>query len=464
MSSNTRYPPSPKGYPLVGHAVHFGQNPFEFVDRATTECGDLYRMELPGTDVHVLAHPEYMKQALVTDIDAFGKTDDFDRVFGNGLLSVEGDQWSRQRGVLQPLFHPTRISGYADDMVAAIQRRLSTWRPGETRDIESEMQDLTIEVLFATLFGRDLAPGDGAELREASDGLNKWFVPTSWLMPHWIPTPSRREFSDSEKRIRTEVRRLLTEYQSGSDVAGEVTVDATPQEPCSEDGFDSSRSDTILSKLSEAGEADEGGLSAEEIEDQMLTMIFAGYETTASALAFALYSLATEPDIREAFHDEIDTVLGGDLPTQDTVGDLELTNRIITETLRLYPPIHTIPRQTTREVDVGPYCIPSDEQVHLSVIAVHRDGRYYDDPLKFRPNRWTDEFEEELDEYAFLPFGGGRRTCIAREFARLEATLALVIIGQRFTLEWMKDGRNMAIEPEMTTKTQNGLPMTIRER
>jgi cytochrome P450 len=466
MSNNTQLPPSPEGYPVIGHAVDFGESPFAFVDRAINECGDLYCMELPGTDVYVLSRPEYLKQALVTDIDAFGKTDDFNRVFGNGLLSTEGDQWSRQRGILQPLFHPSRIRGYADDMVAATQRRLSTWEPGETRDIESEMQDLTIEVLFATLFGRDLAPGEGAELREASDGLNKWFVPTSWLMPHWVPTPSRREFSNSEERIRVEVRRLLAEYQYGSrNTAGKVTVDDATQEPGSESELGGSQSETILSKLSEAGEATgEDGLSAEEIEDQMLTMIFAGYETTASALAFALYSLATEPDIRESFHDEIDTVLDGNLPTQNTIGDLELTSRIITETLRLYPPIHTIPRQTTRDVDVGSYRIPSDEQVHLSIIAVHRDERYYDDPLEFRPNRWTDDFEEELDDYAFIPFGGGRRTCIAREFARLEATLALAIIGQRFALEWEGEDGNITIEPEMTTKTQNGLPMTIRER
>ncbi|HET7325500.1 MAG TPA: cytochrome P450 [Halococcus sp.] len=466
MSNNTRHPPSPEGHPVIGHAFHFGQNPFEFVDHATNEVGDLYCMELPGTDVYVLARPEYLKQALVTDIDAFGKTDDFDRVFGNGVLSTEGDQWSRQRGILQPLFHPSQISGYADDMVVATQRRLSTWESGETHDIESEMQDLTIEILFATLFGRDLAPGEGKELREASDGLNKWFVPTSWLMPHWVPTPSRRKFSESEERIRIEVRRLLAEYQYGSgDNSGEVTLDDTIQKPDSGGGLDGSQNETLLSKLSEAGKAtDEDGLSAEEIEDQMLTMIFAGYETTASALAFALYSLATEPDVRESFYDEIGTVLSGDSPTLNDIADLELTNRIITETLRLYPPIHTIPRQTTRDVDVGRYCIPSDEQVHLSIISVHRDERYYDNPLEFRPNRWTDDFEEELDEYAFIPFGGGRRTCIAQEFARLEATLALATIGQRFDLEWAGEETNITIEPEMTTKTQNGLPMTIRER
>ena len=419
---------------------------------------------MPGTDVYVLAGSEYIEQALVTDVDAFGKTDDFNRVFGNGVLSTEGEQWSRQRGILQPLFHPDRVSGYADDMVAATQRRLSTWEDGETRDIEDEMQDFTIEILFATLFGRDLAPGEGKDLRDASDGLNKWFVPTSWLLPHWVPTPSRRAFSNSESRLRVEIRRLLAEYEY-TDKSGTVTLADQIGESTSESQSENSESETLLSKLSEAGEATgKNHLDREEIEDQMLTMIFAGYETTAAAIAFALYSLATEPNVCDAFYEELDTVLDGNPPTLDDVSRLDLTNRIVTETLRLYPPIHTIPRQTTRAVDVGSYRLPADEQVHLSVISVHRDERYYDAPLEFRPERWTDGFEEELDDYAFIPFGGGRRTCIGREFARLEATLALATIGQRFDLEWTGDETEMAIEPEMTTKTQNGLAMTLRER
>lgn len=464
MSNTVRRPPSPKGYPIIGHAIDFGDNPFDFVDRATDECGDAYRMELPGTDVYVLAGPEYLKQALVTDIDAFGKTDDFDRVFGNGVLSTEGKQWRRQRGILQPLFHPERVSGYADDMVAATQRRLATWEDGEIRDIESEMQDLTIEILFTTLFGRDLAPGEGEDIRDASDSLNKWFVPTSWLLPHWMPTPSRSEFGNSESRLRTEIRRLLAEYEYG-DKSGTVPVIGQTGQSESANRLEGSENETLLSKLSEARNATgDDHLSSKEIEDQMLTMIFAGYETTAAALAFALHSLATNPDVCTAFHDELDRVLDGKPPTRADMEQLDLTNRIVTETLRLYPPIHTIPRQTTRDVDIGGYRLPSDEQVHLSVIATHRDERYYDNPLEFRPERWDDGFEEELDEYAFIPFGGGRRTCIGREFARLEATLALATIGQQFAFEWEGKNGNVAIEPEMTTKTQNGLPMSLVKR
>ncbi|WP_114575390.1 cytochrome P450 [Saliphagus sp. LR7] len=443
MANRFPRPPAPSGDPVLGHTLDFARSPFEFVNRAIGECGDVYRMELPTVDVYVLAHPDYFRQALVDNIDAFGKTADFQRVFRSGLLSTEGQQWKQQRTVLQPLFHPKRIQGYTDQMVDATYRRIETWSAGEVRNMESEMQDLTLEVLFSTLFGRELLPGEGQELRKASDGLNKWFQPTSWLLPNWVPTPARREFRQSAERLRNEVRRLLAEHDGTSGTSEEGSA-------------------TLLSKLSEASE--DGALSRTEIEDQMLTMIFAGYETTAAALGFAWYALATNPAVRQRFHDELETVLGGEPPTLEDVDDLEFTDRIITETMRKYPPIHTIPRQATRDVRVGEYWIPANEEVHLSVLAVHRDDRFYEDPLDFRPDRWTEEFEAELDDYAFIPFGGGRRTCIGRDFARLEAKLVLATVGQQWAFEWGREESTLTLEPEITTQTKNGLPMRLHSR
>ncbi len=447
MNPQTRRPPAPEGLPLFGNTFEFARSPFEFVDKAIDECGDIYRMELPGTEVYVLANPKYFKQVLVTDSNAFGKTPDFHRAFGDGLLSTEGSQWSRQRGILQPLFSLDRIKEYGDSMVNATQRRLATWEGGETIEMESEMQDLTLEILFSTLFGRELAPGEGDDLRTASDGLNKWFAPTSWLLPNWVPTPARREFSNSIERLRMEIRQLLSEH----------SVDSASE--------NQSDMDTLLSKLQDALEASgQDHLSMEEVEGQMLAMIFAGYETTAAALGFAWYSLATNSDIQQAFHEEIDTVLDGNRPTYDDIEDLELTQRIVTETLRLYAPVHTIPRQSTQDVEINGYRISSGEEIHLSIIAVHRDERFYDDPETFRPDRWTDDFEEELPEYAFVPFGGGRRMCIGREFARLEATLVLATIGQQWELAWDGGDPTLTIEPEITTQTKNGLPLRVQQR
>ena len=446
MKSDLRRPPTPKGHPLIGHTIDFAQGPFDFVDRALEECGDVYRMKLPGSQVFALAHPDYFKQALVTEIDAFGKTDDFQTAFADGVLASEGDQWRRQRGVLQSFFTRRQVAEYSDSMVATTQRRLETWRHREIRDMETEMQNLTLEVLFATLFGRKLQPGEGDDLRAAADGLNSWFAPTSWLLPNWVPTLSRRNFKNSKERLRTEIRELLAERGSS-------------------DSIDTHHSETLLSKLKEAREATDGNqLSQKEVEGVMITMIFAGYETTASALAFAWYSLATHPEIQDAFHEELDSVLDGDAPTHADIENLTFTRRIVKETMRLYPSVHTIPRQTTRAVEVNGYELPADEEVHLSIFAVHRDERFYDDPESFRPDRWEADLEDQLPEYAYMPFGGGRRACIGREFALLEATLVLATIGQEWEFEWKGEDDSMSIEPELTLQTQDGLPMWMKQR
>ncbi|WP_193571778.1 cytochrome P450 [Haloarcula sp. JP-L23] len=442
-------PPAPSGHPILQHALRYARDPFEFVEEATTECGDLYRMELPGVDdVFVLAHPDYLAQVLVDDVDAFGKTDDFRRAFGNGLLSVEGQQWRQQRDILQPLFFRDRITGYVDEMVACVEQRLATWEDGETRDVETEMRALTLEVLFATLFGRELTPGEDEDLREAADGLNDWFAPTSWILPHWIPTPARRHFNQSATRLQEEVRALLPDETS-----------ATPRQQ-------SGDSDTmdLLSRLEQTRDSQDGKqMTTGEIEDQLVTMVFAGHETTATALAFTWYLLATHPTIREEFHNELNAVLNGTPPSLGDLEELEMTDRILTEALRLYPPVHTIPRQTTTDVEMNGFRLPEGHELHLSLIHIHRDEQFYDDPLEFRPSRWTDGFKESLPDFAYAPFGGGRRTCIGREFALLEAKIVLAMIGQQFQLDWEAE-RELTLEPRITIRTEKGIPMRLNRR
>jgi len=194
------------------HAVDFARDPFEFVDRATSECGDIYRMDLPAVDdVFVLAHPDYFNRVLVADVDAFGKTEDYRRAFGNGLLSVEDQQWRRQREMMQPLFYREQIKGYTEQMVACTERRLEQWEAGDTRDMETEMRDLTLEILFATLFGRELVPGEDQELRDAADGLNEWFTPSSWILPtgfrHQLAVGSTTQRSGFDRKFGASLRR-----------------------------------------------------------------------------------------------------------------------------------------------------------------------------------------------------------------------------------------------------------------
>ncbi|MFC7009995.1 cytochrome P450 [Halalkalicoccus salilacus] len=430
-------PSSPARYPLIGHALQFANSPFDFVENSVTECGDAYRMVLPAVDdVYVLCHPDYYKDVLVTEVDSFTKTTDFREAFGSGLLSTDGQQWREQRDMLQPLFYRDHINGFAEQMVTCTQRRLDSWNDGATGNIEVEMRDLTFEILFATLFGQEIEPGERAELRTAADNLNEWFVPSSWMLPNWVPTPARRRFKQSKTLLREEVQSIFADSRGGEQTDG----------------------DNLLSQLFAARQST-SDLSMEEIEDHLMTMVFAGYETTATALAFAWYSLSRNPDIRQEFHDELEAVLGGRPPSYDDLAELDVTDRIIKETLRQYPPIHTIPRQTATDIEFAGVRIPEGKEVHLSIIHTHRDQQFYDEPQEFKPDRWTGSFEDELHDFAYIPFGAGRRTCIGREFSLLESKIVLATIGQQFRLEW--EGNNdVELEPQITINSKNGIQLS----
>jgi cytochrome P450 len=434
-------PPSPTALPLLGHTVRFARDPFGFVERAVDEYGDVVELDVLGTDgPYVLAHPDHAERVLVDGGDAFEKTDDFTEAFGEGLVAVEGTEWADQRQFLQPLFYREAVRGYAETMVDQMQRRVDRWHAGERRPIREEMGALTLEVVFATLFGRELSlSGDDARIRRAASGLNDLVVPTSWVLPDWVPTPSRRQFEQSRRTLREEVRRLLRER------AG--------------DEGDGSRD--LLSLLAAA--RDDGGYPRTDtaVEDQLVSMLFAGHETTALALTYTWYLLARHPAVEAQVHDEVDRVVGDDRPRATHLDDLERTTRVVREAMRLYPPIHTIPRRTTRPVTVGGYRIPADGEVHVSVVRIHRDDRFFDDPLSFRPDRWVDD--DDRPRFAYLPFGAGSRRCIGREFALTEAVLAVAAIARDYRLEWAGDGA-LELAPEMTTQPAGDVPMRIRAR
>jgi len=452
-------PPSPPRLPVLGHTHRYARDPFAFVEWATEQAGDCLMAHVLGAgDICVLAHPDYVERVLVTDRDHFEKSVGFSVAFGQSIVSVDGQQWERQHDAMQEFFYPGKIRGYAEQMVDLTDRRIDRWSDGDRISIHEEMQALALENLFGTLFDRTLALDGDTDLRRAASNLNEWFKPTSWVLPNWVPTPARRRFRDANETVETEAKRLLTERRAA---LGEE---------------DAGSGDDLLSTLVALQSSGDAELSDREILDQVVGFIFAGHDTTALTLTYAWHLLGTNPEVRERFYAEVDAVLGGDAaveqdqatqdsatldrPTLAAVGDLSVTERIILETLRLYPPVHTIPRSTTHDVDIDGYRVPADTTTHVSVVSIHRDERFYDDPMAFRPSRWRDASPQSKG-YAFVPFGAGPRDCLGRRFAMLEATLVLATVGRRFRLEPRSD---LELAPEMTTQPADGVPGLVVER
>jgi cytochrome P450 len=411
---------------------------------------DVCRMRILGRgDQFVVGHPDHLKRALVTEREKFRKSQDFRIAFGEGLLTVEGAEWQRQREAMQPLFTRDSVLGYADGIVEQVRRRVDRWTDGQRLDLQREFTDLALDVLFATVLGRELDLDGDRRLRESAEHLHDWFQPTSYLLPEWMPTPARRRFKSAKRTVEAEAERLLDER------AGDAPADPTDAEDLL----------SLLVGLREAGAVDSGMLTDERLRDQMVTIVFAGHDTTTTTLTFSCWALANHPEVRERFHAEIDALDGP--PTVDDLDTLPVTERIVTETLRLYPPVYTLPRLTTESVVFDGYRVPEDELLGLAIRHVHRDPRFYDDPEQFRPSRWDGDLRSDLHDFAYAPFGGGPRICIGRQFALLEAKLTLATLGRQYELGWL--GENDAngeppVSPEMTLRMEPGQEFLVTER
>lgn len=432
--SGVNLPPTPPAWPVLGHTGKFVADPLGFIRRSVDSTGDVFRLRLLGKDIYILAHPDQFETALLNR-DTFVKLDDFQVAFGDALLSVEGEQWQRQRHAMEGFFSPTQIPEYAETMAAVAENRIADWTTGGTIDIGAEMRAVALENLFELVLGHTLADDTVDDLSETAAALNLWFKPTSWALPEWVPTPARRQFEQGSAELRDRARTLLSD-------AGD-----TPAE------------ESLLATLAALRADPESGFDQAEVLDQVVGMIFAGHETTALSMTYALHQISAHPAVAERFYAEIDDVLDGQ-PTYDDLQKLTYLDTVINEAFRLYPPVHAIPRMTTEQVDIGGYRLPADAEVLLSIWSLHRDPRFYTDPETFDPTRWEDQSARERG-YEFVPFGSGPRICIGRHFARLEMKAVLAEIGRTYRLETQND---IELAPQMTTQPATPITMRVRDR
>lgn len=430
-------PPQLAGVPVLGNTVGHIRDPLSLVERGREEVGDVFRVRVVGIgDITYCTHPDYAKRILKTDQESFSKADNYTiPAFSQGLHNVGGDQWRRQRDQISEFFYPERIRSYGADMVSITSDRLEKLSDGDRIDLLKQMKAVALENILGTLFRQRPDSERIDELLQASHDLHLWTSLLTHLVPSSTVNPYRRRFERAAETIDAEGERLFRERREdelGSDLL------------------------SALLRAKRNGVA----LEDEEIVDQVGSFVFAGHDSTALTLTFALYELDRNPAVRDRFEAELESVLDGRGPGPDDVSQLPVTTRILRETMRLYPPIYNVPRVTTRLVDLDEYLIPGDSRVWISSYSIHRDKRFYDDPNEFLPSRW-----QELDPgslgYAYLPFSRGPRACIARQFALLEATLVLAVIGQRFRV---KAPESVVLDPGMTLQPAGSVRATIRTR
>ncbi|GAA0218103.1 cytochrome P450 [Halobaculum roseum] len=444
--------PGPDGLPVLGSFLENRRDFFAFRDRVAAEYGGVARYEILGQDVILLTDPDPIRKVLVAENEKYVKGELFQQqlrpVLGNGLLNSEGDFWRRQRHLIQPAFTPDRIAGYADMMVDVTERTSAPWDDGEVRDVHRDMMGLTLDIVARALMGvdiRDRTPAIGGALdtvMEQSAGGSLLD-----LLPPSVPTLGRERLREAVASLDRIVDELVDEKRRALR-EGEIEPDAD-----------------VVSALLTAEDDDGERMAAEQVRDEVKTLLLAGHETTALSLTFTLHLLARHPDIERRLLDELEAELGDDPAGFDAVRDLEYLDQVVTESMRLLPPVHGILREPTEDVELGGYRVPEGTPIAISQWVVHRDPAHYDDPLEFRPDRWTDEMEADLHPLAYFPFSSGPRRCVGDRFALLEAKLILATLLRRYAFEVVDPvDLESNLEASITTRPTQPVRMRLHER
>ncbi len=439
-------PPGPKGRFLIGNLLEFDRNPLSFLTRCARQYGDVVYLSAPFLSFYLINRPDLIEYALVTNNRNFIKDKGLRmrsarRLFGNGLLTSDGDFWIRQRRLTAPAFHREQVAGYGEVMVACTERMIETWHSGQSRDIHQDVMRLTLEIVAETLFGID-ASREAREVGEAMDVVARQFASQATFIGvlDFLPTPGYRRFERAVTRLDEIIYRVIQQRRSSG-----------------------SKRNDLLSLLLEAQDEDGSRMTDQQLRDEVMTLFLAGHETTALALSWTWYLLAQHPAVERKLTAELQEALSGRAPTVDDLPQLRFTAMVVKEAMRLYPPAWMIGREALDDCEIGGYRVPGGAQVAMSQWVMHRDPRYFDRAEEFAPERWASEEIKTLPRYAYFPFGGGPRLCIGNSFAMMEATLILATIAQRFHLA-LAPGHKVTLLPSITLRPKDGVNVIVASR
>jgi cytochrome P450 len=454
MTVSVAAPPGPKLSLMASFLYRPGLgNPLEFFSDVARTYGDIASYHIAGEQLFLVNEPQLIKDILVTHHKNFTKSRGLERakrLLGNGLLTSEGAMHLRQRRLMQPAFHRDRIAAYGRTMVEYAERTRRSWSDGATLDVAREMNRLTLSIVGKTLFDKDVE-SQAAEVGEALTGVIESFwmmlLPFADLLER-LPVPKLRRARMARARLDQIIYGMINERRaSGRDHGDLLSMLLTAQD------------EESPSARSNGG----GAMTDQQVRDEAMTIFLAGHETTANALTWTWYLLSGAPQVASKLHDEVDRVLQGRLPDVADLGSLAYVERVVTESMRLYPPAWLVGRRAIADYPIGSYVASARSILIMSPYIIHRDARYYVEPERFDPDRWTPEFKATLPKFAYFPFGGGPRQCIGESFAWMELILIVAAIAQQWDLR-LVPGHPVELQPLITLRAKHGMRMTVTRR
>jgi cytochrome P450 len=438
--------PGPQGRG-IRHFLERTRNYAGLLTRLHREYGPIAAFQVLQKRSCALYEPELVHEVLVTKRDLFtkGAVVTENRVLrGKTLFSSDGgEDHLRRRKLAQPSFHRKAINGYARVMLEEAEKLGGRWSDGAVVDVSADMHALTLHIVARTFFGDEISVAP-ATVAAVLEGMIHWgilgMLPCGKLL-HSLPTPINRR-----------TRRALAELDAA--IYGIIRLaHENPERP------------ELIALLANA--RDEDGIYQAyqdwEVRDEALTILMAGHETTANAMAWTFHHLARNPEARARVQEELAAVLQGRPPAVEDYGRLEYLRAVCDETLRLSPPVYFLGRRAREDCALGGYFIPKGTVVQPATFVLHRNPEYFPEPEAFRPERWLEERIKHIPKFAYIPFGGGSRVCIGEGFAKMELVLVLATLLRHWSLESVSD-REPKVDMKMVYQPKNGLPMRLRRR
>lgn len=483
------------------------------------DYGEIAHFKFGRQHVYLVDSPVYIENILIRDYKNFIKSRGLQvskRLLGEGLVTSEGGYHDRQRRTIQPAFHPDRIKSYGNIMIDYAEQMSEGWEDGSAIDIHGEMMHVTSAIIAKSVLGSDIAGSSESDkvndaLLTSMQYLNRIMMPFGELIEKIPILPVNKDFRAAKNTLDSIVYRMIREHRDREIKKGEKAevpkVDNNSDDDVAAIHNDKERITDmhghrprydLLQTLMEAQDPERNGndddnnnngknstrMSDAQLRDEVMTIFLAGHETTASALTWTFYLLSQYPDVERQLYSEICSVLGNDkegdgpysssagqagtyiarLPTIEDIPKLKYTERVLRESMRLYPPAWTIGRQALADYAIDSrYVIPRGSIILMSQYVMHHNPRYFSDPDTFDPDRWTKEFKSALPRFCYFPFGGGIRGCIGESFAWMEGILVLATICRKWKMHH-DSTHKVELKPLITLRPKYGMRMTLERR
>ena len=444
-STVQRMIPGPRGLPFLGVMPEMIGDMLGLFMNTAREYGGIAQFKLLNKSYLLVTDPEYVKYILQDNYKNYirGRSVETGRVLlGNGLPLIDGDFWLRERRLLQPAFHRERLGKLVDTVTNVLRVFVQDWAGKAERnqilDLDDEMMRLTLTAIIKSMFHaqiEDQIPALSYAFNVASKFM-LWRSQQMWKLPLSVPLPRHVEYNRALKILNDTIYPLIADARKNP-------------------------KGDLLSMMLEMRDAETGeGMSDRQARDEVVTIFFAGHETTAATMTWAFYQLSQHPDIEERLRTEIKSVLNGRTPGFVDLPKLVYLQQFINEVLRLYPAAYLFAREAIVDDVLDRYPVPANTLIFISPFVTHRDANYWPDPERFNPDRFAPEQVASRPRHVYYPFGEGPHVCIGNNFALMEMQLILTMALQRFRLRLVPD-HPIAFKPEATLRPKHGMKMTV---